>query len=204
MQSFFNSNLRYFFSTFRDGERELDHLKHIITEKKETQPNPCVWSARPFPGCQTQETLARDVFYLRGLESCGDLFFSNLRPLADSVCPPTFQYLCPVLKPAQTQDSRAQTNWARTNAGLTRTNGHSALDSAVPTHNYAPIVDRILQTQGQSIPRVFSLLGHLLGFKRQKSLRATLFLGAWFGIVWTMGNFFFGAATDSVCAWKLL
>jgi hypothetical protein len=57
----------------------------------------------------------------------------------------------PVLKPAQMQDSRAQMNWARTNAGLTLTNGHSAPDSAVSTHNYAPIVGRILQTRGLSI-----------------------------------------------------
>jgi hypothetical protein len=42
--------------------------------------------------------------------------FSGLRPLADSVCARTFLYLCPVLKPAQMKDSRAQRNWARTNA----------------------------------------------------------------------------------------
>jgi hypothetical protein len=75
-------------------------------------------------------------------------FFTGLRPLADSVCARTFLYLCPVLKPAKMQDSRAQTNSVRTNAGLTRTNGHSAPDSAVSTHNYAPIiVGRILQTR---------------------------------------------------------
>jgi hypothetical protein len=93
--------------------------------------NPCAWS----------------FFHLRGLESCGE-FFYGLRPLADSVCAQTFLYLSPLLKPAQMQDSRAQTNWARTNAGLTRTNGHSVPDSAVSTHNYAPIVGRILQTRG--------------------------------------------------------
>ncbi len=60
-----------------------------------------------------------------------------------SVC-----YVCPVFKPAQMQDSCAQTNWARTNAGLRRTNGHSAPDSVVSTHHYAPIVGRILQTWG--------------------------------------------------------
>jgi hypothetical protein len=75
--------------------------------------------------------------------------FSGSRPLADSVCARKFLYSCPVLKPAQMQDSvRAQTNWACTNAGLTRTNGHSAPNSAVSTHNYAPIVGRILQTRG--------------------------------------------------------
>ncbi len=75
-------------------------------------------------------------------------FFSCLRPLADSVCAQTFLYLCPVLKPAQIQDSRAQANWARTNAGLTGTNGHSAPNLAVSTHNYAPRVGRLLQTRG--------------------------------------------------------
>ncbi len=58
-------------------------------------------------------------------------------------------------KPAQMQDPRAQTNLARTNAGLTRTNGHSAPDLAVSAHNYAPIVGRILQTQGTCLSLIF-------------------------------------------------
>jgi hypothetical protein len=70
---------------------------------------PRVWSTRPFPRLQTQETLARDVFsFARFGIMFG--FFTGLRPLADSVCAQTFLYLCPVLKPAQMQDSRAQTN----------------------------------------------------------------------------------------------
>ncbi len=110
---------------------------------------PCVWSMRPFPRCQMQETLARDVFSFARFGIMWG-FFSGLRPaLTDSVCARTFLYLCPVLKPAQMQDSQAQTNWAHTNAGLTRTNGHSAPDSAVSTHNYALIVGRILQTLGR-------------------------------------------------------
>ncbi len=100
---------------------------------------PRVWSMRPFPRCQTQESLVRDDVFSFA-QTCGIMcgFFSRLRPLADYVCARTFLYLCPVLKPSQMQDSRAQTNWARTNAGLTRTNGQSAPDSAVSTQNYAP------------------------------------------------------------------
>ncbi len=98
-----------------------------------------------FRSVKRRKPLRETFFHLRGSESCGD-FFSGLRPLADSVCARTFLYLCPVLKPAHMQDSRTQTNWDRTNAGLTCTNGHSAPDSAVSTHDYAPIVGRILQT----------------------------------------------------------
>jgi hypothetical protein len=109
---------------------------------------PRVWSTRPFTQCQMQETLARDIFSFARFGIMRGFIF-GLRPLVDSVCARTFLCLCPVLKPAQMQDSRAQTNWARTNAGLTSTNGHSAPRSAVSTHNHAPIVGRMHQTRSR-------------------------------------------------------
>jgi hypothetical protein len=94
-----------------------------------------------------QRSLAHNVFSFAQFGIIWGFFF-GLGPSGDSVCAQSFLYLCPVLKPAQMQNSRAQTNCALANAGLTRANGHSAPDSAVSTHNYAPIVGRILQTRG--------------------------------------------------------
>ncbi len=50
---------------------------------------------------------------------------------------------------------------------------------------------------------VFQLLDHLLSVEWRKSLRATVFF--FFGLrgLESIGEFFFGPATDSICAWKL-
>jgi hypothetical protein len=62
------------------------------------------------PRGQAQESLAHDNFSFAQFGIMWG-FFSGWRPLAaDSVCVRTFLYSCPALKPAQMQDSCAQTN----------------------------------------------------------------------------------------------